>query len=257
MKKDDVFDAILESEFVPELPLQAMGRTLPFVRANARASVEDIYRLSQAAENPAELILKAARSGADELAAAMRSLDGKPYRGFALLYAAQKAGPLVSEKPKAALHFAEVLYAEASSLPEVNRDSRLTTPAPRQAVQAEATILRSHALLQVGEADSALAAIDPAQSSSASLETSDSVRPSATTTRVRRPASRRTTALQRRGSNVRFRPLRSSGRTISLPVQRLLSAPSACSGVTTCALFPGLIARFRRSTQSAMRSRWR
>ena len=47
MKKDDVFDAILESEVVPELPRQAMGRTLPFVRANARVSVEDIYRLSQ------------------------------------------------------------------------------------------------------------------------------------------------------------------------------------------------------------------
>jgi tetratricopeptide (TPR) repeat protein len=163
VKKDDVFDAILDGELVPELPREAMGRTLPFARTNVQVSVEEIYRLSQDAEKPAELILKAARAGADELAATLRSLDGKPYRGFALLYAAQKAGPLVSEKPKAALHFAEVLYAEASSLPEVNRDSRLTTPAPRQAVQAEAMILRSHALLQVGEADSALAAIDPAR----------------------------------------------------------------------------------------------
>ncbi len=163
MKKDDVFDAILESELVPELPREAMGRTLPFVRANARVSVEEIYQLSQDAEKPAELILNAARSGADELAAALRSLDGKPYRGFALLYAAQKAGPLVSENPRVALHFADELLAEASSLLDVNRDSRLTTPAPRQAVQAEAMILRSHAFLQVGEADSARAAIEPAR----------------------------------------------------------------------------------------------
>ena len=63
MKKDDVFDAILEAELVPELPSRAMGRTLPFVKANTHVSVEDIYRLSQDAEKPAELILKAAAEG--------------------------------------------------------------------------------------------------------------------------------------------------------------------------------------------------
>jgi tetratricopeptide (TPR) repeat protein len=163
VKEENAFDAILEDEAVPELPRQAMGRTLPFVKAKARTSVEDIYRLSQAAEKPAELIIDAARAGADELAAAMRSLDGQPYRGFALLYAAQKADKLVAEDPKTALRLAELLFTEASALPEANRDGRLTTPAPRQAVQAEATILKSHALLQTGEADSALAAIEPAR----------------------------------------------------------------------------------------------
>jgi tetratricopeptide (TPR) repeat protein len=163
VKEEHAFDAILESEVVPELPRQAMGRTLPFVRPNARVSVEDIYRLSQAAEKPAELILQAARAGADELAAALRSLDGKPYRGFALLYAAQKADKLVAEDPNKALTLARLLSEEAATLQAANSKERISTPAPRQAVQAEATILRSHALLQIGEADSALAAIGPAR----------------------------------------------------------------------------------------------
>ncbi|MGZ5429445.1 MAG: hypothetical protein ACXWFS_10580, partial [Thermoanaerobaculia bacterium] len=148
MKKDDVFDAILEAEVVPELPRQARGRTLPFARAKARVSVEDIYRLSQAAEKPAELILKAARSGADELAAALRSLDGKPHRGFALLYAAQKAFALVPEDPARSRLVADLLFAEAATLAPAIPDSRASNPAPRQAVQAEAMLLKAYALLQ-------------------------------------------------------------------------------------------------------------
>ncbi|MCM3875918.1 MAG: tetratricopeptide repeat protein [Thermoanaerobaculia bacterium] len=163
MKRDDVFDAILEAEVVPDLPGQAMGRTLPFVRANARASVEDIYRLSQDAEKPAELILKAARAGADELAAALRSLDGKPYRGFALLYAAQKADKLVAEDPNKALALARLICEEAASLASANAQERISTPAPRQAVQAEAALLGSQALLQKGEAEGAREAIRPAR----------------------------------------------------------------------------------------------
>ncbi len=158
-----MFDAILEAEDVPELPPQAMGRTLPFVRANARASVEDIYRLSQAAEEPADLVLQAARTGADELAAAMRALDGKPYRGFALLYAAQKADKLVAEDPNKALALARLLCEEAATLQPVNPKERISTPAPRQAVQAEAALLESQALLQKGEAKAAREAVRPAR----------------------------------------------------------------------------------------------
>jgi tetratricopeptide (TPR) repeat protein len=154
VKEEHAFDAILESEAVPELPRQAMGRTLPFVNAKAksRTSVEDIYRLSQAAEKPAELIVDAARAGADELAAAMRSLDGQPYRGFALLYAAQKADKLVAEDPNKALALAKLLFDEAESLAPANSRERISTPAPRQAVQAEAALLESQAQLQKGEA---------------------------------------------------------------------------------------------------------
>jgi tetratricopeptide (TPR) repeat protein len=163
VKEEHAFDAILESEVVPELPRQAMGRTLPFVRPNGRVSVEDIYRLSQAAEKPAELILQAARAGADELAAALRSLDGKPYRGFALLYAAQKADKLVAEDPNKALTLARLLSEEAATLQAANSKERISTPAPRQAVQAETALLESQALLQKGEAKSAREAIRPAR----------------------------------------------------------------------------------------------
>ena len=163
MKKDEVFDAILESDVVPELPREAMGKTLPFVRANARDSVEEIYRLSQDAEKPAEFILKAARAGPDELVAAVRSLDGKPYRGFALLYAAQKADQLVAEDPNKALTLARLLSEEAATLQAANSKERISTPAPRQAVQAEAALLESQALLQKGEANAAREAVRPAR----------------------------------------------------------------------------------------------
>ena len=163
VKEEHAFDAILESEVVPELPRQAMGRTLPFVRPSARVSVEDIYRLSQAAEKPAELILQTARAGADELAAALRSLDGKPHRGFALLYAAQKADKLVAEDPNKALTLARLLSEEAATLQAANSKERISTPAPRQAVQAEAALLESQALLQKGEAKAAREAVKPAR----------------------------------------------------------------------------------------------
>src|SRR5450830_1967537 len=163
VKEEHAFDAILESEIVPELPRQAMGRTLPFVRPNARVSVEDIYRLSQAAEKPAEFILQAARAGADELAAALRSLDRKPYRGFALLYAAQKAFSLVPEDPARARLVADLLFAEGATLAAAIPDSRASTPAPRQAVQAEATLLKAYAFLQSSEPLLAREAIGPAR----------------------------------------------------------------------------------------------
>jgi tetratricopeptide (TPR) repeat protein len=161
MKRDDAFDALLDGEPPPEAPREGYGRTLPFVKA--RVPLEDIYRLSQDAEKPAEFILKAARSGADELAAALRALDGKPHRGFALLYAAQKAGPLVAEDPRNALALARAIHDEASTLPEANRETRATTPAPRQAVQAEARLLESQALNMMGDTDAAQEAVTSAR----------------------------------------------------------------------------------------------
>jgi tetratricopeptide (TPR) repeat protein len=147
--RDERFDALLESDEALESTRPGYGRTLPFVKA--RVPLEDIYQLSVDAEKPAELVLKAARSGADELAAALRALDGKPYRGFALLYAAQKAGPLVAEDPRNALALAKAIREEATSLSEANRETRATTPAPRQAVQAEAHLLESQALNMMGD----------------------------------------------------------------------------------------------------------
>lgn len=153
VKEEHAFDAILEGESVPDLPRAEMGRTLPFVKP--RVSLDDVYRLSESAEAPAELILRAARAGADELAAAMRALDGRPCRGFALLYAAQKADRLVAEDPNKALALAKALSEEAATLPLSNPHERISAPAPRQAVQAEAALLESQALLQKGEANAA------------------------------------------------------------------------------------------------------
>ena len=162
MTRDDVFDSVLEAEAAPNLPRLAFGRTLPFVRT--RVPLEEIYHLSVEAEKPAELVLKAARSGPDELAAAMRALDGQPYRGFALLYAAQKGGPLVAIDPRRALALASAIEAEAATLADVNPEARATTPAPRQSVLAEASLLRAQALLQTGEPAGAKVALSTARS---------------------------------------------------------------------------------------------
>jgi tetratricopeptide (TPR) repeat protein len=160
-KKENAFDSLLESDLLPELRRPTMGRTLPFVKA--RVSVDDVYRLSQTAEKPSELILHAARAGPDELAAALRSLDGKAYRGFALLYAAQKADRLVAEDPNKALALARLIFEEAATLPLSNPNERIASPTPRQAVQAEAALLESSALLQKGDADSARKVVGPAR----------------------------------------------------------------------------------------------
>lgn len=119
--------------------------------------------VSEGAEEAAERIVRAARAGADELAAAMRSLDGQPYRGFALLYAAQKADKLLVEDPNKALALAKTLSEEAATLPPAKPNERISAPAPRQAVQAEAALLESTALLQKGEAIAARGAVKPAR----------------------------------------------------------------------------------------------
>jgi tetratricopeptide (TPR) repeat protein len=120
--------------------------------------------VSERAEEAAERIVRAARVvGADELAAALRSLDGKPYRGFALLHAARKADKLVAEDPNKTLALSKLLFDEAASLPPANSRERISTPAPRQAVQAEAALLESQALLQKGDAAAARKAVKPAR----------------------------------------------------------------------------------------------
>jgi tetratricopeptide (TPR) repeat protein len=161
VKEENAFDALLESDVAPELPRRPMGRTLPFVKA--RVSVEDVYRVSQAAERPAQLILDAARAGADELAAALRSRDGKAHRSFALLYAAQKAFSLVPENPARARLLADLLFSEAATLAPTNPETRASTPAPRQAVQAEAILLKAYSFLQSMEPSLAREAIAPAR----------------------------------------------------------------------------------------------
>ncbi len=161
MTRDERFDALLESDAEPERA--EFGRTLPFTKA--RVALEDIYRLSQDAEKPAAMLLAAARSGPDELAAALRALDGKPWRGFALLYAAQKGTALVMESPRRATALATAIEDAAATLVESDPADRASTPAPRQAVVAEALLLRAQAEIQDGLASEARETITRARAS--------------------------------------------------------------------------------------------
>ena len=66
---------------------------------------------------------------------------------------------LVAEDPNKALTLARLLSEEAATLQPANSKERISTPAPRQAVQAEAALLESQALLQKGEANGAREAV--------------------------------------------------------------------------------------------------
>jgi len=134
------------------------------VRISAyRETVGQVFAESRKAEEAAELVVEAARSGPDELAAAMRSLDGKPYRGFALLYAAQKGTALVAADPRKALALASAIESDAATLPGAILEARATTPAPRQSVLAEADLLQAQAHLQAGEPAAAMDALSEAR----------------------------------------------------------------------------------------------
>ncbi len=230
MNRDDVFDAILESEAEPELPGQAMGRTLLFVNAKAslRSSVDDIYRLSQAAEKPAELVVDAARAGADELAAALRALDGKPYRGFALLYAAQKADTLVAEDPNKALAVLDAsLRRGRDAIRRREFPERVSTPAPRQAVQAEAALLEVPGAPSKGRREPPREKPStPLGVSSANQAISASVPHSATTTRDSRELSAGLPGRARDSWSDPSRSSRSSGRIICAGGPKPRSEPS-------------------------------
>jgi tetratricopeptide (TPR) repeat protein len=126
--------------------------------------VGGLLDVSGEGDEAAERILRAVRAAGDgDLAAALRSLDGRPYRGFALLYAAQKADRLVAEDPNKALALARLLSEEAATLEPANPKKRTSPPAPRQAVQAKAALLESQALVQKGDVDSARKVIGPAR----------------------------------------------------------------------------------------------
>ena len=88
---------------------------------------ERLFNESEGADEAAERILRAARAdGAEELPAALRALDGKPYRGFALLYAAQRGTALVAVDPRRALTLAEAIHLESASLAKASREARAT-----------------------------------------------------------------------------------------------------------------------------------
>ena len=160
IREEEAFNDILSAKELPSLPEEPRGRMLSFTKA--KPQLEEIYRISQSAEGPAEEILAAARESEDALIECLRSLDGHPGRGFALLYACQKGTALVGENPQRALALAHVVFEEAESLMDANVETKAATPAPRQTVQAEAKLLESQGQIQLGYAqksrDAAIAA---------------------------------------------------------------------------------------------------
>jgi len=160
IREEEAFNDILTAKELPALPEERGGRTLPFTKA--KPQLEEIFRISQSAESPAEGILAAARESEEALRACLRCLDGHPGRGFALLYACQKASNFVGENPHRALALASLVFDEAETLMDANLEVKAATPAPRQTVQAEAKLLESQAQIQLGYAqesrDAAIAA---------------------------------------------------------------------------------------------------
>ena len=147
VREEEAFDAILEGDDLPAIP-DFGGKTVAFQPRVPK--LDEIYRSASAADGLAEEIVAAARESDDALDAALRALYGNPSRGFALLYACQKANALVPQDPLRALELSRRVYDEAQSLMDANLDTRLATPAPRETVQAEAKLLESQAQNQLG-----------------------------------------------------------------------------------------------------------
>jgi len=147
VREEEAFEAILEGDDLPAVP-DFGGKTVAF---HPRVpQLDEIYRSAAAAEGLAEEIVAAARAGDAPLDEALRALYGNPSRGFALLYACQKAALLVAQDPLRALELSRRVFEEALSLMDANLDTRLATPAPREIVQAEAKLLESQAQNQLG-----------------------------------------------------------------------------------------------------------
>ncbi len=147
VREEEAFDAILEGDDLPAIP-DFGGKTVAFQPRVPK--LDEIYRSASAADGLAEEIVAAARESDDALDAALRALYGNPSRGFALLYACQKANALVPQDPLRALELSRRVYDEAQSLMDANLDTRLATPAPRETVQAEAKLLESQAQNMLG-----------------------------------------------------------------------------------------------------------
>jgi tetratricopeptide (TPR) repeat protein len=147
VREEEAFDAILEGDDLPAVP-DFGGNTFAFKKPAPQ--LEEIYRQAAAAEGLAEGIIAAARAGDAELDESLRALYGNPSRGFALLYSCQKGSTLMGYDPNRCLELSRRVFEEARSLMDANLDTRLATPAPREIVQAEAKLLESLSMVQLG-----------------------------------------------------------------------------------------------------------
>lgn len=116
------------------------GRDLPSGAAGNRARLGEIAALSEKGEALGRELLEAAASNrAEEV---LRSLQDHPSRGYALSTAAQHGARLAVRDPGAAFRLALLIRAEAS-VPS-------TEPVSAAHVKAEALLLESQALLNLG-----------------------------------------------------------------------------------------------------------
>jgi tetratricopeptide (TPR) repeat protein len=156
VREEEAFNAILEGDGGPAIPEDFAPKPLPFQLP--KPQLDEIYRVARNAEGLADDLLTAARESDDKLDAALTALYGNPSRGFALLYACQKGMTFVGQDPIRGLELARRIFEEAQTLMDANTDVRISTPAPRESVQAEAKLLESFASLQLGHARESAAA---------------------------------------------------------------------------------------------------
>jgi tetratricopeptide (TPR) repeat protein len=150
VREEQAFDAILEGDGGPAVPEEFAPKLLAFHLP--KPQLEEIYRIARNAEGLADDLLVAAKESDEKLDAALTALYGNPSRGFTLLYACQMGTALVPQDPLRALELARRVFEEAQTLMDANTDVRISTPAPRECVQAEAKLLESQAQNQLGYA---------------------------------------------------------------------------------------------------------
>lgn len=110
-------------------------------------------RLTETASRLATGLLEAAASGNAE--PALAELRGHEARGYALLYAAQEGARLAVSEPERAAELAETLAEESHSAP--------VAPVAPAAIRAEAALLASQALLNLGDVEGALRSVGTAR----------------------------------------------------------------------------------------------
>ncbi|HQR44570.1 MAG TPA: hypothetical protein PK598_00980, partial [Thermoanaerobaculia bacterium] len=109
----------------------------------------DVIRL-RAADSLAKQILIAARAGGGELEASLRLSREYPSRSFALFSICQKGNLLVRQDPLRALELARRLYYEVLSPADETEAVRRAIGNSQETLQAEAKLLESQALNQLG-----------------------------------------------------------------------------------------------------------
>ncbi len=161
VREEQAFNEILEADGLPAVP-EFGGKMVAFQPRVPQ--LEEVYEHARNAEPLADELLAAAKESDEKLDTALEALYGNPSRGFALLYACQKGTALVVQDPLRALELSRKVFEEAQTLMDANTDIRLSTPAPRESVQAEAKLLESQAQVQLGFGRESAAAAAEARS---------------------------------------------------------------------------------------------